>query len=511
MAKETNHALRRLVRTAATSCCAVAVTLLALTACGGDDDDVAVPPPESTAPPASQRIETLDTAGLKRARVGDTEQPAISRLPVDADVARVVLPPLPAVKTQRAEGDKGSPIRIGVARKVAATATAPALAEQLHWQPLPDGGQVAAIDFAVKGAKGLRLGLWVQHLPPAAQLRFYGADEADGVAVGAADIARLRELNEGAGASGDAASLYWGPIMAGAEGRLELEIPAPADPEQVRLAVPLLSQLTQTMDEAAAKANTGIGAAGSCHIDSTCAPGRDVQSRAVARMVYTSTNGLTFFCSGTLLNDINNSQTPFFLTARHCISSQPEASAVQTQWFFRRATCDANVMDARAVDVGEGAELLFTDAKTDASLLRLRGQMPADVVYAGSYFGGNVPMYDANRELAPDDLVVGIHNPAGDVQMISFGAVLGYANCANDRCARANADNGSMLQVLWGQGSTEQGSSGSAIFAALGGRYYVVGSLHAGNASCSNLEGTDYYGRFDRAFAAGLGNWLTAR
>ena len=76
--------------------------------------------------------------------------------------------------------------------------------------------------------------------------------------------------------------------------------------------------------------------------------------------------------------------------------------------------------------------------------------------------------------------------------------------------ARANADAGTMLRVGWTRGTTEQGSSGSAIFVATtGGTRYVVGALHGGSASCANPQGTDYYGRFNRAFYRGLGDWLT--
>ena len=40
------------------------------------------------------------------------------------------------------------------------------------------------------------------------------------------------------------------------------------------------------------------------------------------------------------------------------------------------------------------------------------------------------------------------------------------------------------------------------------GTRYFIGVLHGGTASCSNRDGYDVYGRFDRAFADGLQNWL---
>ena len=67
-----------------------------------------------------------------------------------------------------------------------------------------------------------------------------------------------------------------------------------------------------------------------------------------------------------------------------------------------------------------------------------------------------------------------------------------------------------MWQVGWTQGTTEGGSSGSAIWTQLGGSTrYVVGALHGGSASCQNPQGADFFGRFDRAYYRGIGSWLT--
>ncbi|MBP6560227.1 MAG: hypothetical protein KA212_08050, partial [Burkholderiaceae bacterium] len=42
-----------------------------------------------------------------------------------------------------------------------------------------------------------------------------------------------------------------------------------------------------------------------------------------------------------------------------------------------------------------------------------------------------------------------------------------------------------------------------------GGRY-LVGQLTGGTSSCTMGTGVDYYGRFDVAYAAALGQWLGA-
>jgi hypothetical protein len=89
------------------------------------------------------------------------------------------------------------------------------------------------------------------------------------------------------------------------------------------------------------------------------------------------------------------------------------------------------------------------------------------------------------------------------------GAVTGYASCGENTCTSASADAGTLWQIGWTRGTTEPGSSGAAIWTQLGSTRYVVGALHGGSASCQNPGGADFFGRFNRAYYRGLGNWLT--
>ena len=152
-----------------------------------------------------------------------------------------------------------------------------------------------------------------------------------------------------------------------------------------------------------------------------------------------------------------------------------------------------------------GSTLRFTHAPTDSTLLQLSSAAPANVVYAGSYYGNQV---------VDGFSVVGVHNPSGDLQKYSVGTISGYSNCktANDGtidCSPANVSNGNMFTVAWQRGITEGGSSGSALFASANdGKRYLVGTLMGGSSSCQNRNGKDDYGRFERAFAAGINKWL---
>lgn len=486
--------------------CVAAVTLLVLTGCGGDgegDGGEPLPAPArvpDSALPANQRIESLDTAQQKNAPAPVWTGRAVSRLPAAAVVAHVALPPLLRAKAQDGVGEGGWPMRIGVARAVDAAATPDAMAPLLHWELLPDGAQVAAVEFVADGAQALRLGLLVQQLPDDTVLRFRGSGEVGMVAVTAAELARLHARNMQAGLDDETARLYWSPVLTGATARLEVELPPGADPTRLRLALPRLSHFTQAPERVTAKAETDPGASDSCNQDVLCQPGWDAQSRAVARLFFTRRDGSSFWCSGTLLNDVRGSRTPFLLTAEHCIANQTEAASLLTRWFFRAASCGGTTTDSRETELGGGADLLLSDSASDSALLRLRRAPPADVVYAGSYFGSEVV------EGMP---VLGIHHPLGDVQKASSGMIDGRADCVNGRCV--DADDGAMLRVRWTLGSTAGGSSGSALFATLEGRHYVAATLFGGNASCENPDGADYYGRFDRAFDAGMRDWLAAQ
>ena len=481
---------------------------LGLAACGGSDDSPAPTPAPSPAPvPSGDRIEPLDTANLPRSEPVKAMTAAVSRLPAGASVARVALGPLVANK-RAASPDKGAALQIGTGREIGAT-TAPAdTARQWRWQRLADSSQVAAISFAAEGAQALRLGVLAQELPAGTVLRFYGAAGDKVVEMPAAELAALRLTNEAAGLSGDAARMVWGPDTAGAQSTLEVQLPAGATPGQLRLAVPQLSHLTQTVAQASdgiGKNTAQIGDSGSCNVDIMCGS-YQTEGRSVAKMVFTK-GGSTYLCTGTLLNDTRNSQTPYFLSAAHCIADQAAASTLLTYWFFRAEACNSSPkFDPNAVRLSGGAQLLYTRAAVDTTLLRLNAAPPANVVYAGSYFGAGV--------VAGTD-VLGVHHPSGDLQKMSIGSVRGFVSCSGfnsggtTNCASANRDTGTMFSVLWRQGTTEGGSSGSAIFAQTGNTRYVVGALSSGSASCANPSGTDSYGRFELSFADGIKDWLT--
>ena len=478
-----------------------ACAALALAACGGDGGDAQLP----ALTPALERIEPFDpgTAPVAAATPKATAAPRV------AAARTVALGPLGAgaAMAKSATARSGAPLQIGQARSVADTATAQATAGLLQWQALGGGAQAAALRFVAEGARGLRLGVLVQALPPGAVLRVYGAQNLDGDAtqITAEALQALARRNTEGGASGNTAHTWWSPDAGGPEATLEIHLPAGASPAQVQVAVPRLSHFTQTPTEAAAPAKAAKSdeaLSGACNIDASCRPEYLEQARSVAHYTFVDEGGDSSMCTGTLINDAQSSGTPYFLSAHHCIAHQAEASTVQTYWFYRSAACGSEDLNPAVRLLKGGSTLLRSDAATDVALMRLNEQPPAGTVYAGSYFG---------KPLAVGTPLAALHHPGGDLLKFSQALLGDYLTCKGnqlDTCDDASPDEANYLSLDWQQGVVEGGSSGSAAFVTLDGKRYVMGQLLGGGSSCEDPDGTDIYGRFDRSMRNGLSQWL---
>lgn len=386
---------------------------------------------------------------------------------------------------------------IGVARTVEATSSAAALASILRWEPTAEGGQRAAVSISAQDAHGLRLGLWVEALPGSALLRVYSQDKPDTVyEISGQQVLQSIERNVAAGDSSDAAHTWWTPELGASEQTLEIELPRGTDPRALRIALPQVSHIFEDLsiqNEGALQSK--INESDPCNLDASCHDDVASLRDAVARMVFTK-SGLTYACTGTLLNDSNSSGTPYFLSANHCISSQTAASSLQTDWFYRSPTCNSRTLSTTSARRLGGATLLYASAVTDTALLRLADAPPVGAVFAA---------WDASTQ-APGSAIVGLHHPRADLLKVSYGSISSQADCASTSETQfsCTGSSGNYYRVRWTSGTTESGSSGSALFR--GG--YVVGTLYGGNAACAIATSSDYYGRFDVAYAAGLKQWL---
>ena len=207
-----------------------------------------------------------------------------------------------------------------------------------------------------------------------------------------------------------------------------------------------------------------------CHLDATCYPEWSSSATGVA-LIFFETGASSSFCSGTLLNNLQQDLTPYFLTAAHCVGTEEAARSVTVLWLYQTQTCNGELPDFQSVPHTEGARLFSTlggadHPDGDITLLRLEGDVPDGVMFQG---------WDAEPQPVGAQ-VTGIHHPGSDdwgfFKRIAFGQII------PDPGFGTSDDVYAIVSYPVGQGYTERGSSGSAIFGSPG---TVVGILSGGD------------------------------
>ncbi len=219
-------------------------------------------------------------------------------------------------------------------------------------------------------------------------------------------------------------------------------------------------------------------ASGNCNININCEEGKNWQDvkRAVA-MVTTVNN--TRFCTATLINNVRQDTTPYILGAAHC-GLQNNSIFI---FGYESALCSPNTDGLLTNSIsGSARKAIAVNFGSDFELRILSTPPPAS--YNVYYAGWN------NQNIASTKSV-GIHHPTGDVKKISIDTDV-LTNSAY------YAPGVTHWQVSnWERGTTESGSSGSALFDA---NQRIIGQLHGGDASCtSKLQ--DYYGKFSYSWS----------
>lgn len=215
------------------------------------------------------------------------------------------------------------------------------------------------------------------------------------------------------------------------------------------------------------------GTSGSCNINVNCPMGNDWQNdKQGVAMILTSSNSAV--CTGTIVNNTLQDGKPYFLTANHCTSGANPGTWV---FLFNHEAIDCNGTTGPTDQSINGATLVATDSPSDFALLLLNSEIPPE--YNVYYCGWN------NEDVAADSTVC-IHHPSGDLKKISknTNAVSSSSYSSSYSDTHWQIDN-------WEFGTTEGGSSGSALFDP---NHRIIGQLHGGQASCTNIS-WDKYGK----------------
>jgi lysyl endopeptidase len=476
---------------------ASAAMLLSLAACGGGDAPVTRGQPVQAA--AQSRPAAITVKGMRRG-VHGADAPAAAKRLTSGTAPAITLGADEARRAQasarlfaKSSGRKA----VGFPRAIADTATAQKTARRITWRVLPGGGKVGELTIVSETAVATRLGILVTRLPERATLRFFAPDDAQTYEVTGRQVLASIRRNRDAGDSSDAARTYWAPRVKGPNVTIEIELPPHVDTASVEIALPLLSHIYDAIP---------TGLSGACELDVSCYAAYSNESDATARMNFVS-EGVSYECSGTLLNDRFASGTPWFLSANHCISDQTAASTLQTDWFYRSTSCDSDILNPQYRTLWGGATLLYATDETDTAFMRLSDPAPA-----GAYFAA----WSAEG-LAYNLNVAALHHPIGDMQKVSLGNVIGFKNCAKApdaeyfTCSNATPADSTFFTVTNYLGVVEPGSSGSAVYrsdSATPPNRYVVGQLYGSPASCYAPAASGAYGRFDVAYNTALHHWL---
>ncbi len=349
-----------------------------------------------------------------------------------------------------------------------------------QWQTLKDGRLRWTLPISAADAVSIDVGFREFFLPQGAELKFRSTDGQ----FEHGPYTDAHNPREGG---------LWLPIVPGDMAVLELTIDAAQLP-YLKLQLDGVGHGYRQMRGAGEKA-------GSCNVDTICPQGDPWRNEisAVGAYAFSSGGGTPsrFDCTGTLINQVGNTRDPLFLTANHCLDSQAEAATVVVYWNYQNSTCRAvgSVPNGTQLPVSaslpnqSGTTLLATYNISDFTLLRLNQAPPAA---ANVYWAG----WD-RRNTAPVS-AVSIHHPQGHEKRISFEndplSISGYLICdAGQGCPSASwPSSTSHLRVnRWDVGTTEPGSSGSALFSP---ERRIIGQLHGGYASCTDNR-PDWYGR----------------
>jgi hypothetical protein len=404
---------------------------------------------------------------------------------------RILLAPITADELDQIHRDRGGKRQpVGVGRALPAPYTEHLDPGSLAWSVLPEGGRTAVFAVTSPGAASLRLQLVFRSLPEGVELRFFNpAAPAD--AVGPLTRALLLQ----GAAPGTGPRDYWSPVIDGDTLAVEIYLPPDVEPAALEFALPRISHLVTSPRSESRSGLEKVGESGSCSVDVACdttgVPASAVSG--VAKYTFSDSAGASFLCTGTLLNDTDDTtQIPYFLTANHCIDSQALASTMDISWFYQRSGCGFGTVSP--VRQSGGATLLATGAAPaapDFTLVRLNQAPPVGVGLTGW----------TSASVADGSAVTSVHHPAGDIKKISYGTALGLVPFPEPSLPHA------FIQVGWHSGVTEPGSSGAGLWTGTGTGMQLVGTLWGGESDCTYPQGVDFFGRFDFAFSS-LRTWL---
>ena len=186
-------------------------------------------------------------------------------------------------------------------------------------------------------------------------------------------------------------------------------------------------------------------------------------------------------CSGTLISNQSNDQTPFFLTAGQCLLSASAAQSARVYWNY--LTGDTPPAGAPFTD---GANIISGTLENDFVLLRLTGSLPSGLFFSGW----------SNSFLFPGLTVSTVHHPSASHKRFSTGRT--NTSCPFDLLPLCLTFTG----VNWTSGTLEPGSDGAGLWTGTGATATsrLVGVMALRQSDCATPAANDFYSRFSTIY-----------
>ena len=221
-----------------------------------------------------------------------------------------------------------------------------------------------------------------------------------------------------------------------------------------------------------------------CEVNINCLAGSDWQivKHSVLKYTYQDDDDDDYYlCTGALIANYQLDDTPYFLTANHCVNSSAEANSITFYFNYEAEICDGTT--GQTDQTLSGATLKATaDTHLDFSLLELSNVPPQS--YRPFYVGWNRSTNNPTNTTC-------IHHPSGDIKKISKD------NATPTTGSFPGYDANKHWKIYeWDLGTTEGGSSGSPLFDE---NQRIIGDLSGGEASC-DYNYNDYYQKFSNAW-----------
>jgi hypothetical protein len=352
------------------------------------------------------------------------------------------------------------------------------------WHLHADGSATWTCTVKVSGALGLAFIYDAFYLPPGSQLEMFGPEEARKAVFTFQDNQPQGQFFSGFTKGETAHLIYREPAHARGLGKIHIR----------RVDFGYRQSPNRSV------LNFGFGTSLDCHPNSNCDAGddyRDVQ-RSVCRIVMVLEEG-TGYCSGTLINNTAEDETPFVLSAYHCDEGYtPLYDMWRFDFNYESANCGTPATEP-AFQSLMGCQRRASRRESDFVLFELDNNIPPGFE---AHFAG----WD-RRPDAPDSGVM-FHHPSGDIKKISaYDQAQIHPSSINWQAGATPPNH--HFDVDFSLGTFEQGSSGSALFDSTG---KIRGQLHGGFNGCDNTSA--FYGRLTLSWDEGstsetrLMDWL---